>query len=285
MILQVILLQTWRHLQGIALCKPSLVADQVHLDEVSSLQPEVHELLCESFPNYRIISSQPADGNPDERIQFEGADIGGLVLKTDSDGNTYARCARHFVGSALVQREAAKRAHLSSLLSSCRPMLWCEISCPSLRICAAGFVAGEFAFEPLTPALHLFGINNPEHMLTLARCCSAFRQTLAHLAMSLQSQLSQDLHPPDTSAPYYIREQFSGADVRQLLPGGRLAFLVRRPEPDAPVIVKLIAQAADGNATAVHCLWANAGLAPQQVWLHNEPHTSQNKYLLCSRST
>ena len=142
-----------------------------------------------------------------------------------------------------------------------------------MRICAAGF-AGEYAFEPLMPALHLFGINDPEHMLALARCCCAFRRTLAQLAMklSLQAGQSQGLQPPDPSMPYYLQEQFPGAAARKLLPGGQLAFLVRRPEPHAPVIVKLMAQAADGDAAAVHRLWAAAGVAPQQVRLHQEPH-------------
>lgn len=242
------------------------------MDEARSLQPEVHKLFKDAFSGYTFISSQPGQGIVDERIQFEGIDIGGIKLKTDSGGNTYAQCAQYYVSSSLKQRQKAK----SPQLSSCQPMLWCEISGASMRICAAGFFAREFALEPLTPALHLFAINDPEHMLVLARCCSAFRQALDGLAMhtrqlSSQEGPSQGLEPADPAVPYYIQEQYPGAEVRQLLSGGRLAFLVRRPEPHAPVIVKLIPKAADGYAAEVHRLWAAAGVAPQQVRLHWNP--------------
>ena len=84
---------------------------------------EAFSMTCTNYgarpPHYTIISSSPADGSPDGRIQFEGADTGGLALRTDSGGDTYVQCAQYSVSSALAQREAAKPA----LLSSCQPML------------------------------------------------------------------------------------------------------------------------------------------------------------------
>lgn len=47
-----------------------------------------------------------------------------------------------------------------------------QVSYATLRVCAAGYFAGHFFFEPLTPGLHLFGAKDPIHMRTLARCCA-----------------------------------------------------------------------------------------------------------------
>ena len=186
---------------------------QIHLNEVHALQPLIHELLCDNFPSYNIISSRPADGQPDERIQFGQADIGGFKLKTDSGGNTYGQCQQYYVTQVLALREAASPI----LRHSCTPMLWCELSCATFRICAAAFVGNCFAFEPLTPALHLYGINNPDHMLTLARCCSALRQTLAQLArlyndVGLQQGQSEHLKHASPSVPYHISHLYPGAE-------------------------------------------------------------------------
>ena len=239
---------------------------QIHLNAVHALQPLIHELLCDNFPSYNIISSTPADGQPDERIQFSQADIGGFGLNTDSGGNTYGQCQQYYVTQVLALRKAASPI----LRHSCNPMLWCELSCATLRICAAAFIGNCFAFEPLTPALHLYGINDPDHMLTLARCCSALRQTLAQLArlysdVGLQQGKSERLQRTSPSVPYHISHLYPGAEVTQIMRPTRLAFLVRPPQPSTPVVVKLIPQGADSAGPAVHAAWADAGLAPKQV--------------------
>ena len=56
---------------------------QICLDEATELQPLIHELLCGAFP-YTFIDAMAAHSRPDERIQHHDADIGGLVLKSDS---------------------------------------------------------------------------------------------------------------------------------------------------------------------------------------------------------
>lgn len=233
---------------------------------MADLQPLIHRLLCDTFP-YTIIGSLPADGQPDERIQHRYADIGGVLLKTDSGGNTYGQCLKYYVGQVLALRENA-----SPIFGhSCIPMLWLELSCATLRVCAAAFFDSHFVFEPLTPALHLYGINDPLHMLTLARCCNAVSQTLAQLArlydsLALQKCLPAGLQHSSTSIPYHISKTYPDAQVRQLMYPRRLVFLVEPPTPSPPVIVKLVAGGADSpGPSEIHALWAHAGLAPKQV--------------------
>ena len=95
------------------------VAAQVHLDELRSLQSEVHHLFVKTFPEYTFISSRPGESHPDERIEFQGTGIGGITLNTDSGGNTYAQCAKYFVSSALDQRKAAKPAPSAAASPCC----------------------------------------------------------------------------------------------------------------------------------------------------------------------
>ena len=269
-------------------CHPKVVvAWQIHTDEVNTLQPLLHKLLCDSFSFYTITSSKPGEGRPDEIISTSTgqADLGGLELKTDSSGNTYGQCQQYYVTQALALHAAA-----SPILSqTCKPMLWLEISCATLRVCAAAFFDGHFAFEPLTPALHLYVVNDPAHMMTLARCCSAIRKTFLQLAQLYTGISSQQVLPErsqhsSAALPYYISSLYPDAKAKQIMPPRKLAFLVWPSQSSTSVIVKLVPQGADGFGSGIHAAWAEAGIAPKQVSALNISLSGISVYLACFSS-
>ena len=236
-------------------------------DETYQLQPRLHELLLEYFPGFDIQGSKPLEPEPDERVIFNDSDIGAWELKTDAGGNTYGQIQRYYV--TVVQR--LQQAQSPVLALSCVPMLYMELNGATLRVCGAACLRHSFLCEPLTPALHLYCVNNRAHMDSLVRCVCAIRCTLLKLA-EFHTHLAVQASPapfhlnPSAFLPYYFAKAYPEAPVEQLLSQTRLIFLVT-PTDSQQRLVKFVPCSNNGAEadTQVHCAWTHAKCAPHLV--------------------
>ncbi|KAL3160871.1 hypothetical protein ABBQ38_009265 [Trebouxia sp. C0009 RCD-2024] len=234
---------------AIDLCK---VASEVWTDETTQLQTRLHDLLREYFPGFQIQGSKSSESEPDERVIYNDMDIGAWQLKTDAGGNTYGQIQRYYV--TVVQR--LQQAQSPVLALSCVPMLYMELSGATLRVCGAACVGHSFLCEPLTPALHLYCVNNRAHMDTVVRCVCAIRCTLLKLAefhthLAVQALPAPFHRNPRAFFPYYFGKAYPEAAVEQLLSPTRLIFLVT-PKDSQQRLVKFVACSKNG-AEAVAC--------------------------------
>ncbi len=145
-------------------------------------------------------------------------DIGAWELKIDRGGNTYGQVQRYYV--AVVQ--SLQRAKSPVLALSCVPMLYMELNGATLRVCGAACQKHKFLCEPLTPALHLYCVNNPAHMDTLVRCVCAIRCTLLKLAqfhtyLATQASPAPFQQTPRAVLPYYFGKAYPDACVEHPL--------------------------------------------------------------------
>ncbi|DBA95807.1 TPA: hypothetical protein ACH3X1_001356 [Trebouxia sp. C0004] len=165
---------------AVDLCK---VASEVWESETKQLQPRLHALFVKYFEGFEVRSATDFEAEPDKRMIYKSMDIGAWELKIDTNGNTYGQIQRYYV--AVVQ--SLQQARSPVLALSCVPMLYMELSGATLRVCGAATLQHQFLCEPLTPALHLYCVNNPAHMDAVVRCVSAIRRTLASLQPSINS--------------------------------------------------------------------------------------------------
>ena len=198
---------------------------------------------------------------------YKGRDIGAWELKTDAGGNTYGQIQRYYV--AAVQSLQQGRSPVLAL--SCVPMLYMELSGATLRVCGAATSQHQFLCEPLTPALHLYCVNNPAHMGAIVRCVSAIRRTLSKLAtfhehLAAQASPTPFRQTPSARLPYHLATAYPQALVQQLLSPTRLIFLVATNNGQQR-LVKFVpcCQNSFQEGTQAHRAWADAQCAPDLV--------------------
>ena len=164
------------------------------------MQPRLHTLFEEYFEGFEVRTAGKLEKEPDERMIYKGRDIGAWELKTDAGGNTYGQIQRYYV--AAVQSLQQGRSPVLAL--SCVPMLYMELSGATLRVCGAATSQHQFLCEPLTPALHLYCVNNPAHMGAIVRCVSAIRRTLSKLATFHEHLAAQASPTPFRQTPVHV---------------------------------------------------------------------------------
>ena len=172
--------------------------------------------------------------------------------------------------AAVLCGRSATASNSPALAHSCLPMLYMELNCATLQVCAAAYRQGTFLCEPLTTALHLYCMDNATHMQTLVRCMCAIRCTLLKLAEFYQVFKAQPPVVPfrqfsDGTYPYLFGKAYPGAEIHQLLPN-KLVFLVTHLDL-RQTLVKFVAcgQPQWQLAQATQCAWAGAGFALQLV--------------------
>ena len=198
---------------------------------------------------------------------YDSMDIGAWEIKIDTNGNTYGQMQRYYV--AVVQ--SLQQARSPVLALSCVPMLYMELSGAALRVCGAATLQHQFLCEPLTPALHLYCVNNPAHMDAVVRCVSAIRRTLSKLA-TFHQQLAAQASPkpfqqtPSARLPYYFATAYLEASVQQLLSQTRLIFLVATTNGQQR-LVKFVSccRIISHRGTQAHRAWAAVQCAPDLV--------------------
>ena len=238
----------------------------VWTNEPKELQPRLHTLFEKYFEGFEVRSAREFEAKPDERMIYNSMDVGAWELKIDTNGNTYGQIQRCYV--AVVQ--SLQQARSSVLASSCVPMLYMKLSGATLRVCGAATVQQQFLCEPLTPALHLYCVNNPAHMAAVVRCVCAIRCTLSKLAafhQELAAQASPTMFRQNPSArlPYYFATAYPETSVQQLLLQ-KLIFLVSTTNSQQR-LVKFVPCCQNGSwgGTEAHRAWAAAQCAPDLV--------------------
>ena len=189
---------------------------------------------------------------------YDSMDIGAWQLKLDTGGNTYGQIQWYYV--AVVQ--SLQQARSPVLALSCVPMLYMELSAAILRVCGAATLQHQFLCEPLTPAPHLYCVNNPAHMDAVVRCVSAIRRMLTKLAifhqqLAAQASPTQFQQAPRARLPYYFATAYPEASVQQLLSQTRLIFLVTTNNGQQR-LVKFVpcCQNRSQGGTQAHRAWA-----------------------------
>ncbi|KAL3161927.1 hypothetical protein ABBQ38_009010 [Trebouxia sp. C0009 RCD-2024] len=237
---------------------------QVWESETKQLQPRLHTLFVKHFEGFEVRSATDYEAEADERMIYNSMDIGAWELKVDTNGNIYGQIQRYYV--AVVQ--SLQQARSPVLALSCVPMLYMELSGATLRVCGAATLQHQFLCEPLTPALHLYCVNNPAHMDAVVRCVSAIRRTVSKLA-TFHQQLAAQASPtpyqqtPSACLPYYFATAYPEASVQQLLAQTRLIFLVTTTNGQQR-LVKFVpfCQNRSQGGTQAHRAWADAQCAP-----------------------
>ena len=182
-------------------------------------------------------------------------DIGAWELKINTNGNTYGEIQRYYV--AVVQ--SLQQARSPVLALSYVPMLYMELSGATLRVCGAATLQHQFLCEPLTPALHLYCVNNPAHMDAVVRCVSAIRRTLSKLA-TFHQQLAAQASPtpfqrtPSARLPYYFATAYPEATVQQRLSQTRLPGHHYKWSAAPCQICTLLPEQITGRYTSPPCL-------------------------------
>lgn len=249
---------------AVDLCK---VASEVWESETKQLQPGLHVLFEKYFEGFEVRRVTEPEAQPDERMIYGGMDIGAWQLKIDTGGNTYGQIQWYYV--AVVQ--SLQQARSPVLALSCVPMLYMELSGATLRVCGAATLQHQFLCEPLTPALHLYCVNNPAHMDAVVRCVSAIRRTLSKLAtfhqhLAAQASPTPFQQTPSARFPYYFATAYPEASVQQLLSQTKLIFLVTTNSGQQR-LVKFVpcCQNRSQGGTQAHRAWAHAQCAPDLV--------------------